>query len=75
MEGEEEGVEVVREALEEAVQWMEGVAGEGGGDLPYVVRFMKQLVDTSNTHVFIFTHTHTTSSQLHSDVGKYNAYI
>lgn len=55
MEGEEEGVEVVREALEEAVQGMEGVAGEGGGDLPYVVRFVKQLVDTSNAHVFIFT--------------------
>lgn len=49
MEGEEEGVEVVGEALQEAVHRMEGVAGEGGGDLPYVVWFMKQLVDTTNT--------------------------
>lgn len=72
MEGEEEGVEVVREALEEAVQWVEGVAGEGGGDLPYVVRFVKQLVDTSNAHVLIFTQGHATSSQLRLDLAPVN---
>lgn len=43
VEGEEEGVDVVRESLQEAVDWMEGVAGEGSGDLPHVVRFVKQL--------------------------------
>lgn len=61
MEGEEEWVEVVREALHEAVHWMEGVAGEGGGDLPYMVGFMKQLVDTTNAYIFSFTHFHTNS--------------
>lgn len=49
VEGEEEGVEVVGEALQEAVHWMEGVAGEGGGDLPNMVWFVKQLMDTTNT--------------------------
>lgn len=34
VEGEEEGVDVVRESLHEAVYRVEGVAGEGGGDLP-----------------------------------------
>lgn len=43
VEGEEEGVDVVREPLQEAVHRMEGVAGEGGGDLPQVVWFVKQL--------------------------------
>lgn len=40
---------------------MEGVAGEGGGDLPYMVGLMEQLVDTTNTHRFSFTHFHTNS--------------
>lgn len=40
---------------------MEGMAGEGGGDLPYMVGFMKQLVDTTNAHIFSFTHFHTNS--------------
>lgn len=43
VEGEEEGVDVVRETLQEAVDRVEGVAGEGSGDLPDVVRFVKQL--------------------------------
>lgn len=43
VEGEEEGVNVVREPLQEAVHWVKGVAGEGGGDLPQVVRFVEQL--------------------------------
>lgn len=34
VQGEEEGVDVVREALHEAVDRVEGVAGEGRGDLP-----------------------------------------
>lgn len=55
VEGEEEGVEVVREALQEAVHRVEGVAGEGGGDLPDVVWFMKQLMDTTNTNNTCFT--------------------
>lgn len=46
VEGEEEGVDVVWEPLQEAVHRMEGVAGEGGGDLPHVVWFVKQLVGT-----------------------------
>lgn len=45
VEGEEEGVDVVREPLQEAVHWVKGVAGEGGGDLPQVVRFVEQLKD------------------------------
>lgn len=49
VEGEQEGVDVVREPLQETVYWMEGVAGEGGGDLPYVVRFVKQL---TNKNIF-----------------------
>lgn len=40
---EEEGIDVVREPLQEAVNRVKGVAGEGSGDLPYVVRFVKQL--------------------------------
>jgi len=43
VEGEEEGVDVVREALHEAVDWMKGMAGEGRRDLPHVVWFVKQL--------------------------------
>lgn len=46
MKGEEEGVDVVRESLHEAVDWVEGVAGEGSGDLPQVVGFVKQLLET-----------------------------
>lgn len=44
VEGEEEGVDVVREALHEAVDRVKGVAGKGTGDLPEVVRFVKQLL-------------------------------
>lgn len=43
VEGEEEGVDVVGEALQEAVHRVEGVAGERGGDLPDVVRFVEEL--------------------------------
>lgn len=43
VEGEEERVDVVRESLQEAVDWMEGVAGKGSGDLPQVVWLVKQL--------------------------------
>lgn len=46
VKGEEEGVDVVRESLHEAVDWVEGVAGEGSGDLPQVVGFVKQLLET-----------------------------
>ena len=41
---EEKGVEVVRERLHEAVHGVEGVAGEGGGDLPGVVSLVQVLV-------------------------------
>lgn len=34
------------------------MAGEGGGDLPYMVGLMKQLVDTTNNSQF---HFHTNS--------------
>lgn len=44
VEGEEEGVDVIWESLHEAVYWMKGMAGKGRGDLPYVVRFVKQLL-------------------------------
>lgn len=46
VKGEEEGVDVVRESLHEAVDWVEGMAGEGSGDLPQVVGFVKQLLET-----------------------------
>lgn len=39
----EEGIDVVGEPLQEAVHWVEGVAGEGRGNLPYVVGLMEQL--------------------------------
>lgn len=55
VEGEEEGVDVVRESLHETVDWMKGMAGEGGGDLPDVVWFVKQLLETGEqkmTHYF-----------------------
>lgn len=45
VEWKEEGVDVVREALHEAIHWVEGVAGEGSGDLPDVVRFVEQLIN------------------------------
>lgn len=44
VKGEEEGVDVIWEALQEAVDGMEGVAGEGGRDLPNVVWLVKHLV-------------------------------
>jgi len=43
VQGEEEGVDVVGQPLEEAVHWVEGVAGEGRGHLPHVVRLVEQL--------------------------------
>lgn len=49
VKGEEEWVDVVRESLHEAVDWVEGVAGEGSGDLPQVVGFVKQLLETRTT--------------------------
>lgn len=43
VQGEEEGVDVVGQPLQEAVHRVEGVAGEGRGDLPQVVRFVEHL--------------------------------
>ena len=43
VQGEEEGVDVVGETLHEAVHRVKGVAGKGRGDLPDVVRLVKQL--------------------------------
>lgn len=43
VEWEQEGVDVVGEALEEAIHGVEGVAGKGSGDLPHVMGFMKML--------------------------------
>lgn len=43
VEREEEGVDVVREPLQESVHWVEGVARKGSWDFPYVVRFVKEL--------------------------------
>jgi len=45
VEGEEEGEEVVRGGLGEAVEWVEGVGGEGGRHDPLVVRLVERLVD------------------------------
>ena len=45
LERENEGEDVVRQALGVAVKRVEGVAGEGGGHDPLVVRLVKVLVD------------------------------
>ena len=39
------GIDVVGHALQETVQWMEGVAGKGAGDLPGVVLLVEVTVD------------------------------
>lgn len=44
VQGEEEGVNVVWESLQEAVYRMKGMAGKRSGDLPYVVWFVKELL-------------------------------
>ena len=54
VQGEEEGVDVVGQALEEAVYGVEGVAGEGRGDLPHVVRLVEVLrLATCNRNTLI----------------------
>lgn len=57
VEGEEEGVDVVGQPLQEAVHRVEGVAGERGGDLPDVVRFVEKLMEdewTKKQHIRSF---------------------
>lgn len=44
LEREDEGEDVVGEALGEAVHWVERVAGERRGHDPFVVRFVQRLV-------------------------------
>lgn len=43
VQGEEEGVDVVGQALHEAIHGVEGMAGEGRCDLPEVVGFVEAL--------------------------------
>lgn len=43
VQGEQEGVDVVGQALHEAIHGVEGVAGEGRGDLPQVVGLVEAL--------------------------------
>lgn len=43
VQGEEEGVDVVGQALHEAIHGVEGMAGEGRRDLPEVVGFVEAL--------------------------------
>lgn len=45
LEGEEEGEDVVWHALRPAVKRVEGVAGEGRGQDPFVMRLVEALVD------------------------------
>lgn len=40
MEGEDEWVDVVGQALQEAIKWVEGVAGKWCWDLEYVMLLM-----------------------------------
>lgn len=59
VEREKEGVDVVRESLQEAIYWMKGMTGKGCGDLPYVVWFVKRLLGTREQRDFILTNTST----------------
>lgn len=43
VQGEEERIDVVGQALKKAVYGVESMAGERSRDLPYVVRFMEML--------------------------------
>lgn len=54
VEGEEEGVDVVGQSLQEAVHRMESVAGKGSGDLPDVVWFVKQLLQPESREINTF---------------------
>lgn len=51
VQGKEEGVDVVGQALHEAVDGMEGMAGEGRRDLPEVVGLVESLRGEGTTSV------------------------
>lgn len=53
LEGKEEGEDVVWHALRPAVKWVEGVAGEGRGQNPLVVRLVETLVDGRNVETAV----------------------
>lgn len=45
LEREHKGEHVVRDALQEAVNWVEGMGGKRRGNNPLVMRFVQNLVD------------------------------